>query len=78
MATKKQLLHLLESIYNTIPECTCSETIIQADGRPDPTCHRHGVFPEPMINYIRITIGNAAVRARAEAIEKEDRQKRPF
>lgn len=62
--TKKELILLLQMVYANIPPCTCYIGY-QERGQIDPNCHRHAIFTEYQVNYIRISVENIAVKLKA-------------
>ena len=59
--TKKELISLLQLIYNEIPECRCLDSYTTRD-LIDPTCHRHAFLDEELISYIDIAISNEKIK----------------
>ena len=58
--TKKELIAILQMVYDNIPECTC--TIEYTDRNlVDPGCIRHFMLLDEEINYIRIALGNIVI-----------------
>ena len=72
MTTKKQLLQVLQMVYNNIPECSCTIDYT-ARGLQDPGCIRHCMFTKEEIKYIRIVLSNESIINNAEEfIYKDD------
>ena len=65
--TKKELIAILQMVYDIIPECTCTIEYTSR-GLVDPGCIRHFMFLDEEINYIRIALGNIAFIDAAQEI----------
>ena len=65
--TKKELVLLLQMVYSNIPPCTCYIGYKER-GQTDPSCHRHAVFTEYQVNYIRMAVKGIAIKEAAQEI----------
>ena len=62
--TKKELINLLQSIYDKIPRCTCDP--FTGANQVDFSCARHQMYTEAEINYIRMSLSNIAIKEAAK------------
>jgi hypothetical protein len=62
--TKKQLIQLLQMIYDGIPECSCTDDYTDRNLR-DPGCMRHYMYTEGQIKYIRMALNNETIQSSA-------------
>lgn len=65
--TKKELINILQMVYSVIPDCTCFEGYVDR-GLVDPNCHRHAIYTEEQVTYIRMAVEGIAIRKAAQEI----------